>query len=140
MRGDRLREMRVIARNTSGPVRRLDARFANAYVNRGFVRYVMGDYDRAIADYDEAIRLNGNLAVAYNNRGAAYNAKRDYDHAIADLNQAIHLTPKLANASNTALATAAGAGTVDTDPIPFAPSGLVGDGTSCVSRRSVGIS
>ena len=49
-------------------------------------------------------------------------------------------TPKLASASSTALATAAGAGTVDTDPIPFAPSGLVGDGTSSVSRMSGGTS
>jgi len=43
-------------------------------------------------------------------------------------------TPKPVSVSNTALATAAGAGTVDTDPIPFAPSGFVGEGTSSVSR------
>src|SRR5262245_8505151 len=49
-------------------------------------------------------------------------------------------TQKLASASNTALVTAAGAGTVDTDPMPLAPSGLVGDGTSSVSRMSGGIS
>ncbi len=30
-----------------------------------------GDYDRAIADYDEAIKLNPKFALAYNNRGNA---------------------------------------------------------------------
>ena len=35
-----------------------------------------GDYDRAIADYDRAIKLKGDFAFAYNNRGSAYGSKR----------------------------------------------------------------
>ena len=54
-----------------------------------------GDYDRAIADYDEAIRLDPRYAVAYYNRGVAYCDKGDYDRAIADYNEAIRLDPKL---------------------------------------------
>jgi tetratricopeptide (TPR) repeat protein len=39
---------------------------ALAYNNRG-VAYALGDPDRAIADYTEAIRLDPGLALAYNN-------------------------------------------------------------------------
>jgi lipoprotein NlpI len=52
-----------------------------------------GDYDRAIQDYNEAIRLNPNYAAAFNNRGIAYRSKRDYNQAIADYDQAIKLSP-----------------------------------------------
>jgi tetratricopeptide (TPR) repeat protein len=51
-----------------------------------------GDYDRAIADYTEAIRLDPGLALAYNNRGFAYSHKGDNDRAIADYDQAINVS------------------------------------------------
>ena len=44
-----------------------------------------GDYDRAIADFDQAIQLKPDYADAYYNRGIAYHDKGDYDRAIADL-------------------------------------------------------
>ncbi len=62
---------------------------AKAYNNRGNAYDAKGDYDRAIADYTEAIRLDPKYAHAYNNRGNAYGAKGDYDHAIADFDQVI---------------------------------------------------
>jgi tetratricopeptide (TPR) repeat protein len=52
-----------------------------------------GEYDRAIADFTEAIRLDPKLATAYSNRGLAYEKKGGYDRAIADFNQAIRLNP-----------------------------------------------
>jgi tetratricopeptide (TPR) repeat protein len=55
-------------------------------------------YDRAIADFTEALRLDGNNAVIYLNRGEAYIQKADYDKAIADLNQAIRHNPMYARA------------------------------------------
>jgi tetratricopeptide (TPR) repeat protein len=51
------------------------------------------EYDRAIADYNQAIRLDPNYALAYNNRGNVWNEKKEYDRAIADCNQAIRLDP-----------------------------------------------
>ena len=44
-------------------------RRANAYNNRGVAYGAKGDRDRAIADYNEAIRLDPKFAMAYNNRG-----------------------------------------------------------------------
>ena len=48
-----------------------------------------GDYDRAIADATEAIRLDPKMALAYVNRAGAYLQKGDYDRAIADATEAI---------------------------------------------------
>jgi tetratricopeptide (TPR) repeat protein len=50
-------------------------------------------YDRAIADFTQATRLDPNNAKAYIERGGAYSAKGDYDRAIADYNQALRLDP-----------------------------------------------
>ena len=57
-------------------------------------------YDKAIADYGEAIRLEPKFAWASNNRGLAWSAKGVYDKAIADYGEAIRLEPKFAWASN----------------------------------------
>jgi tetratricopeptide (TPR) repeat protein len=60
--------------------------------------YNKDDYDKAIADYIHAIRLDPNSAAAYNNRGIAYYAKGDYDQAIADCEAALRIDPILAQA------------------------------------------
>ena len=44
---------------------------AIAYYERGNAYANLGDLARAIADYDEALRLDPELAGAYNNRGLA---------------------------------------------------------------------
>jgi tetratricopeptide (TPR) repeat protein/predicted small secreted protein len=53
-------------------------------------------YDRAIADFTQAIRLDPDNAKAYKERGNAYYIKGDYDRAIADYTQAIRLDPDYA--------------------------------------------
>jgi tetratricopeptide (TPR) repeat protein len=77
----------------------------NVYKNRADASLRKGDYDRAIADYDEALKHNPNNADAPGNRGAAYLSKGDLDRAIADLDQAIRLAPQAAgHYSNRAIA------------------------------------
>ena len=65
-----------------------------AYSNRGSAYDDKGQYDRAIADYGEAITLNPNDAIAYNNRGVAYRKKGQYDRAIADY-EGHHAQPEI---------------------------------------------
>ena len=57
-----------------------------------------GDLDRAIADYDAAIRANPLYVAAFANRGLAKRDMGDVDGGIADLSRAIEINPKLASA------------------------------------------
>ena len=57
-----------------------------------------GQYDRAIADYTAAIRLQPDHAEAYYNRGHAHGAKDEHDQAIADFTAAIRIQPDMADA------------------------------------------
>jgi tetratricopeptide (TPR) repeat protein len=66
------------------------------YINRGLACYKRGDNQRAIDNYNQAIRLNPNFALAYSNRGAARSNLGDNQGVIEDCNQAIHLNPYLA--------------------------------------------
>ncbi len=75
---------------------------AIAYMNRGVAYGGKGEHDRAIADYDQAIRLNPQNVIAYSTRGLAYNNKGDYDRAIVDFDQAVRLAPELAFTITTA--------------------------------------
>src|SRR5262249_16812831 len=49
--------------------------------------------DRAIADYDQAIRLDPKNAASYSNRGSAWHKKNQLDRAIADYDQALRVDP-----------------------------------------------
>ena len=62
--------------------------------NRGIAYAKKGQYDRAIEDFDQAIRLDPKYARAFYDRGNAYAAKAQYDRAIEDYDQAIRLNPK----------------------------------------------
>ncbi len=68
------------------------------FCNRGRAFHSKGQHDRAIQDYDQAIRLDANYALAFNGRGTAYSDKGQYDRAIQDYNQAIRLKPNDAGA------------------------------------------
>jgi tetratricopeptide (TPR) repeat protein len=68
-------------------------KLAEAFNIRGIGYRLKGEYDRAIQDYNQAIRTNAKFATAYNNRAIAYDTKGDYDRAIADYEQAIKLKP-----------------------------------------------
>lgn len=68
------------------------------YYNRGNSYLATKQYDKAIGDFTEAIRLDSPFARAFNNRGVAYVSKKKFDRAIEDYNQAIRINPKYAQA------------------------------------------
>lgn len=59
---------------------------------------ISGAYDRAIADFDAAIRLNPGVAGIYLERGLAYEAKGEHAIAIMDFDAAIRRDPTLVQA------------------------------------------
>jgi tetratricopeptide (TPR) repeat protein len=74
---------------------RLDPKHTSALYGRGFAHHTKGDYDRAIADYNDAIRLGYKSAdgpLSY--RGHAYFCKKDFGRAIADYDAALKINPK----------------------------------------------
>jgi tetratricopeptide (TPR) repeat protein len=73
---------------------------AIAYTNRGSAYDDLRDEDRAIADHDQAIRIDPKLDLAFNNRANAYGRKGEIERALADYDQAIRLNPKFVAALN----------------------------------------
>jgi uncharacterized protein len=71
-----------------------------AYNNRGNAYRAKDDNDRAIQDYDQAIKLDPKHVNAHIGRGNAYHDKGDNDRAIADYNEAIRFDSKNADAYN----------------------------------------
>jgi tetratricopeptide (TPR) repeat protein len=64
-----------------------------ALLARAAVYERKGDVDRAIGDYDTALRLDPTLADTFNARGDLYRKKGDRVHALADFGAALKLNP-----------------------------------------------
>jgi Flp pilus assembly protein TadD len=70
------------------------AALAAIYENRGIELRQQGEFDRAIADYSEAITLDATLTGAYTGRGLAYEGKSEVDRAKVDYRKALTVAPK----------------------------------------------
>lgn len=78
---------------------------ASIYHSRGSAYWRNGDFNAAIADENEAVKIDPGLGEAYMRRGAAYIATGEHDRAIADSTKAIEIDPMNARAySNRGLA------------------------------------
>ena len=71
---------------------------AVAHMERGIAYVALLDYDRALQDFGEAIRVDATFAKAFANRGAVYGAKQDFDKAIDDFTRVLALEPRSAHA------------------------------------------
>jgi tetratricopeptide (TPR) repeat protein len=87
-----------------------------AYVARGLAWQKKGDSERALADYNDAIRVNPKDALAYNDRGMLWRERGDSDRAIADFTAAIAI-----------------------DPLPHSDEAYSGRGNAVVAKRNVNI-
>jgi Tfp pilus assembly protein PilF len=70
------------------------APLADLHINRGAERQQEKDFDGALADFDEAIRIDSTKPLAFANRASVRYGKKEYDAAIRDLDKAIGLNPK----------------------------------------------
>ena len=69
------------------------SRDAEVFTSAGVTHLQMGQYDRAIRNFDRALALQPGLVVAWRNRALAHREKGDYERAIADYEQAAMLAP-----------------------------------------------
>ena len=67
---------------------------AELYAIRGAIWKEKHEYDKAIADFDEAVRRDPQQSTTLRRRGNVWAAKADYDKAIVDYSKAIRLDPK----------------------------------------------
>jgi tetratricopeptide (TPR) repeat protein len=82
------------------PVLAMDSSPAAKLHNHASMYLDLGEWQRARADYSEAIRLDSTNALYYNDRGLVYQLMRDYDHALADYGKAIEIDPTFVTAYN----------------------------------------
>ena len=73
---------------------------AAAYFFRGAAYVAKNDFDRAIADYTQAIAIDPTESDYLNSRAAIYEQKSDMTRAMADYDAAIKLDPKSVYAYN----------------------------------------
>jgi len=71
-----------------------------AYSNRGNAFDDRKDYERAIADFDAAIKIDPRYATAFYNRGNSKLNSGDRAGAIADYRQALELRPGFKEAAD----------------------------------------
>ena len=69
---------------------------ATAYKNRGDAYDDVGQYERALEDYDRAVTINPLDAEAFNSRGATYIALERFELAIENFDRALSINPSSA--------------------------------------------
>lgn len=71
-------------------------RNAAAYQHRATVWTELGEYELALADLDEGMRLSPSDSAFYNSRGGVHRRRGEYAAAIADYNTALRFDPNSA--------------------------------------------
>lgn len=68
------------------------------FLARGLAYDRKDDYENAISDFNQAIRLKPDFAVAFYSRGLTYHSKVDNNRAIADFDRTVRLDPDFVEA------------------------------------------
>ncbi|MBD2135843.1 tetratricopeptide repeat protein [Sphaerospermopsis sp. FACHB-1094] len=68
------------------------------YKHRGNIRYELGEYEGAIEDYNQAIKINANDEDIYYDRGNAHFDLGNYEAAINDFSKVIKIKPNYTDA------------------------------------------
>jgi tetratricopeptide (TPR) repeat protein len=71
---------------------------ADLHMVRGWLLIERKQIDKALVDFNQAIRLDPTNPKPYHDRGFVWEEKREYDRAISDYTDAIRLNPQFAEA------------------------------------------
>jgi tetratricopeptide (TPR) repeat protein len=72
---------------------RLDSKFVDAWIKKGYCHFLLGEYNSAIMSYEKALEIDVNNVEPWNLKGLAYYRLRDYEKAIASCEKAIDVNP-----------------------------------------------
>lgn len=70
----------------------------NAYYNLGLSYFLLGEYNKSIENFDEALKLNEEDYETYNDKGNAYYKQGYFDKAIESYKKALSINPNFENA------------------------------------------
>jgi tetratricopeptide (TPR) repeat protein len=72
---------------------RLDPKYVDAWVKKGYAHFHLGEYNSAILSYDKALEVDVNNVEPWNLKGLAYYKLKNYDKAISACEKAIDVNP-----------------------------------------------
>jgi len=72
---------------------RLDQKYVDAWIKKGYAHFHLGEYKSAISAYDRALEIDINNVEPWNLKGLAYYRLKNYDKAIAACEKAIDVNP-----------------------------------------------
>jgi tetratricopeptide (TPR) repeat protein len=72
---------------------RLDQKYMDAWIKKGYAHFHLGEYKSAISAYDRALEIDVNNVEPWNLKGLAYYRLKNYDKAIAACEKAIDVNP-----------------------------------------------
>ena len=65
---------------------------------RGATYEKVGDFERALRDHNESVRLSPTIPWTFSMRGSYFYNRHEYDKALSDFNQALALDPRFTDA------------------------------------------
>lgn len=98
--GDRSVQPDVSIGSCNAMIQETVKNLAAAFYYRANAHQAKKDFDKAIADYTQAISIDPTDADYLNGRAEAYEAKKDLSRAMADYDKAIQINPKSVYAYN----------------------------------------
>lgn len=72
---------------------RLDPKYVDAWLKKGYAHFLLGEYNSAILSYDKALEVDVNNVEPWNLKGLAYYKLKNYDKAISACEKAIDVNP-----------------------------------------------
>ncbi|HEV7224413.1 MAG TPA: tetratricopeptide repeat protein [Pirellulales bacterium] len=84
----------MLAAKISAKGTRLEPKNPEIYIARARAWQDAGEWDKALADFDEAIRLDPKNSAAYGSRGWSWENQGEWDKSLADFDEAIRLNPE----------------------------------------------
>ena len=73
----------------------ISPRLGNVYFERGVAHRLSNETDLALADFEQAIEVNGNFARAYSGLGSIYRERGDYRHAMEQYTKSLNIEPNV---------------------------------------------